>query len=45
MNLTSSLNLASETPLEKEDLRKVKTVLQMLTDHVDSVEFRQPVDW
>jgi hypothetical protein len=45
MSLTSTLNLASTTPLEKEELRKMKTILQMLMDNPDSTEFRTPVDW
>lgn len=45
MSLTSTLNLASNTPLEKEELRKMRTILQMLLDNPDSAEFRCPVDW
>lgn len=45
MNLNSTLNLSSETPLQKEELKRAKTVLQMLYDCNDSAEFREAVDW
>ncbi len=45
MNLNSTLGLASETPLLKEEAKRAKTVLQMLYDSNDSAEFREAVDW
>lgn len=45
MNLNSTLSLTSETPLLKEELKRAKTVLQMLYDSNDSAEFREAVDW
>ncbi len=41
----SSLNLTTRTPIEKEELQKLKNIWQNLYDHNDSVEFRNPVDW
>jgi hypothetical protein len=45
MILNSTLSLTSETPLLKEELKRAKTVLQMLYDSNDSAEFREAVDW
>ncbi len=45
MILNSTLSLTSETPLLKEELKWAKTVLQMLYDSNDSIEFREAVDW
>ncbi|KRX04473.1 Bromodomain [Pseudocohnilembus persalinus] len=41
----SSLNLQTQTPITKEDHKKLNSVVQTLLDHSDSVEFRQPVDY
>lgn len=43
--MLSSLNLKSATPIEKEDQKKIKIILQSLLDHSDSNDFREPVDW
>jgi len=45
MNLTSSLNLASQTALEREELRKLKTILSLLSEQSDASEFLEPVNW
>lgn len=41
----STLNLTTRTPIEKEELQKLKTIWQSLYDHNDATEFRNPVDW
>lgn len=41
----STLNLTTLTPIEKDELQKLKNIWQNLYDHNDSTEFRNPVDW
>ncbi len=36
MNLSSSLNLISESPFERDELRKLKTIINLLLEHADS---------
>lgn len=43
--MNSSLKLTSQTPLGKEELKKINNILTNLFDNNDSYEFRQPVDW
>lgn len=43
--LISSLKLITNTPLRKEEVKKLKTIWQSLQDNNDSTEFRHPVDW
>ena len=43
--MLSSFNFKTITPIEKEDIKKIKIVLQSLLDHSDSNDFRTPVDW
>lgn len=43
--MLSSLNLTSSTAIEKEDIKKIKIILQSLLDHNDACDFREPVDW
>lgn len=43
--MLSSLNLSDVTPIEKEDVKKIKIILQSLLDHNDACDFREPVDW
>ena len=41
----STLNLTTRTPIEREELQKLKNIWQSLHDHNDATEFRNPVDW
>lgn len=41
----STLNLTTLTPIEKDELQKLKNIWQTLYDHNDSTQFRNPVDW
>ena len=43
--MLSSLKLERNTPLGKEELKKVKTIWQSLHDNNESYDFRNPVDW
>lgn len=43
--MLSSLNLKSSSPIEKDDQKKIKIILQSLLDHSESHDFREPVDW
>lgn len=43
--IKSSLRLKSKTPLEKDEIHKINTILMHLNNHNDSLDFREPVDW
>ena len=43
--MNSSLKLTTQTPLGKEELKKINNILTSLFDNQDSYEFRNPVDW
>lgn len=43
--MLSSLSLPPSTALDKEEFRKVKTILQVLLEHNDAYDFKNPVDW
>lgn len=43
--MLSTLKLTSRTPLGKDEIKKVKTIIELLLDSNDSFEFRAPVDW
>lgn len=43
--MRSSLRLKLKTPLEKEELHKINTILMHLINQPDSLDFREPVDW
>lgn len=45
MAYRSSLKLTSAIPLEKEEIKKARQIIQSLIDSPDSPEFRNPVDW
>ena len=45
MNFSSTLGLALENPLDREEIKKLKAMIQNLNDNPDSTEFRVPVDW
>ena len=41
----SSMRLTPSTILGKEELRKIKTILQCIIDRKDAYDFLTPVDW
>jgi hypothetical protein len=43
--MISTLKLTSKTYLGKDEMKKVKTILQALNDCNESFDFRNPVDW
>ena len=43
--MSSSLGLTSNTALEKEELKNLNTLINLLWDDKSSLEFRQPVDY
>jgi hypothetical protein len=43
--MLSTLKLSSKTFLGKDEIKKVKTILQALNDCSESFDFRNPVDW
>lgn len=45
MPLYSSLKLGSDTPLDKDSIRKINIILKALLEHNEAYEFKQPVDW
>lgn len=45
MKIRSSLRLKSKTPLEKDEVHKINTILMHLNNHSESIDFREPVDW
>lgn len=45
VKIKSSLRLKSKTPLEKDEVHKISTILMNLNNHNDSLDFREPVDW
>lgn len=43
--MKSSLKLNSTTKLGKEEIKKVKIIINCLNESNDSFDFREPVDW
>jgi hypothetical protein len=43
--MRSSLKLASCTKIGKEEMRKLKIIINCLSESNDSFDFREPVDW
>lgn len=43
--MRSSLKLTSNNKLGKEEIRKMKIIVNCLYESNDSVDFREPVDW
>jgi hypothetical protein len=43
--MRSSLKLTSSTKISKEELRRLKIVINCLCESNDSFDFREPVDW
>lgn len=43
--MKSSLQLSSSTKLDKEDSKKLKIIINCLTEANESFDFREPVDW
>ena len=43
--MRSSLKLTSSTKIGKEELRKLKIIINCLYESNDSFDFREPVDW
>ena len=41
----SSMKLAPNTPMGKEESKKIKTIIQFILDKPESYEFQSPVDW
>lgn len=41
----SSMKLAPNTPMGKEEIKKIKTIIQFIFDKPESYEFQSPVDW
>jgi hypothetical protein len=41
----SSMKLAPNTPMGKEESKKIKTIIQYILDKPESYEFQTPVDW
>jgi hypothetical protein len=43
--MRSSLHLSSTTKLDKEESKKLKIIINCLSETNDSFDFREPVDW
>lgn len=41
----SSMKLAPNTAMGKEESKKIKTIIQFILDKPESYEFQSPVDW